>query len=337
MSKRVFIFGAGSSVHLGGPLNIDWIERIKKNNGNLKKEKEAIDFLNSLLGFNNLEALLSLIDLSIIEQHNYLPLSCSIDYLKDTRTRIIECIVNVANEITGKAQKDSLMSDFFKKTKLQEGDTVINFNYDIVVDCGLFKAGLWNPYIGMGNNICGYGFGITSIGNFSSEKEKSKNITPSKIKYFKLHGSINWLEHNTSIDLKWNIFDPDKISQTSIVYPTPPEHFIITPSFIKTFKAVPLRMLWHRAHESILEASEIYITGYSFPKADVLARQLLLYIDPSIIEKIIVVDPLSDGCSEIDKREDLISMLPWIREDDFWINRIEIITKTLEQYTLDKA
>ncbi|HKZ56635.1 MAG TPA: hypothetical protein VJ024_02925, partial [Thermodesulfovibrionales bacterium] len=120
----------------------------------------------------------------------------------------------------------------------------------------------------------------------------------------------------------------------SIVYPTPPEHFIITPSFIKTFKAMPLRMLWCRAHESILEASEIYIIGYSFPKADVMARQLLLYIDPSIIEKIIVVDPLSDGCSDIDKREDIISMLPWRREDDF---RIEIETKTLEQYTLDKA
>src|SRR3970040_2075728 len=74
MSKKVYILGAGSSVHVIGPLNTDWIERIKKNNENLEKEKTAIDFLNGLPGFNNLEVLLSLIDLSIIEQHNYLPL-----------------------------------------------------------------------------------------------------------------------------------------------------------------------------------------------------------------------------------------------------------------------
>ena len=335
MSKKVYILGAGSSVHVNGPLNTDWIERIKKNNENLEKEKTAIDFLNGLPGFNNLEVLLSLIDLSIIEQHNYLPLSCSIDYLKNTRTRIIECIVNVANEITEKAQKDSLISDFFKKIKLQEGDTVINFNYDLAFDWGLYKTGLWNPYKGVRENTCGYGFGITSLDG-KSEKNALKKITPSKVKYLKLHGSINWLEQNTLIDLKWNIFDPQEIPQTSIVYPAPPANFIITPSFIKTFEAMPLRMLWRCVHESISQAAEVYIIGYSFPQADVLARQLLLYSGPSIVEKIIVVDPLSDSCSNIDKREDIISMLPWRSEDDFWIDRIEIITKPLEQFTLEQ-
>ena len=102
MCKKVYIFGAGSSVHIGGPLNKDWIERIKSNQEN-RIHSIAIDFLNNLPGFDNLEALLSLVDLSIIEKHNYLPLSASIDYLENVGKQIIECIVSVADEITGKA------------------------------------------------------------------------------------------------------------------------------------------------------------------------------------------------------------------------------------------
>jgi hypothetical protein len=332
MSKKVFIFGAGSSVHADGPLNKDWIERIKNNKDNIKDYPVAITFLNSLPGFNNLEALLSLIDLSIIEQHNYLPLSASIDYLKSIRAQIINCIVNVANETTKKVEKDSLLFDFFQKTNLEEGDTLINFNYDLVVDWGLFKTELWNPYLGIKNNLCGYGFGISSLeGPPEKNMLKEKNIATSKINYLKLNGSINWLEHNTLIDLDWNLFDPEKISQTSFVYSTPPYNFIITPSFIKIFKEMPLRMVWLYAHKSVSEASEIYISGYSFPKADILSRQLLLNSNDSI-NKITVIDNLSDGCAKSEKREDIISMLSWKREADFWDDKIEIKTQTIEQY-----
>jgi len=31
MSKKLFIFGAGSSVHANGPLNKNWINRIKES------------------------------------------------------------------------------------------------------------------------------------------------------------------------------------------------------------------------------------------------------------------------------------------------------------------
>lgn len=328
-TKRVYLFGAGGSVHANGPLNKDWIERIKKNNENINNEQAAIDFLNNLPGFDNLEALLSLIDLSIIEQHNYLPISASLDYLKNIREKIIDCIVNVAREIN---TNDRLVNDFFEKTKLQDGDTVINFNYDLLVDCGLYKTNLWNPYLGVRSNECGYGFGITSLtGN--AEQDALENIANSKINYLKLHGSINWLESNRLANINWNLFDPARISQTNIVYSYPPNNFIITPSFVKMFKEMPLRMMWRRAHESILEASEIYIIGYSFPKADVLARQLLLYVTPTKINKITVIDPLGDSCSESAKREDIISMLPWESDSNFWATKIEIISKTLEQYT----
>jgi len=206
MSNKIFIFGAGSSVHVGGPLNKDWIERIKNNPDTIKDYATAISFLTSLPGFDNLEALLSLFDLSIIEQHNYLPVSASLNYLEHIRKQLICCIGNVAKELTESAKEDSLIEDFFNKTKLQEGDTVINFNYDLLVDNGLFKTGLWNPYSGIKNNTCGYGFGITSL-NGRKETGALKDIITSKIDYLKIHGSINWI-YNTFNDIDWNLFEP---------------------------------------------------------------------------------------------------------------------------------
>lgn len=329
MSNKIYIFGAGSSVHAGGPLNKNWIEQIKNDPDNINDYATAISFLNSLPGFDNLEALLSLIDLSIIEQHNYLPVSASLSYLESIRKQIICCIVNVAKKLNKKAKIDSVIKNFFNKTKLQEGDTVINFNYDLLVDNALFKTGLWNPYKGIKNNTCGYGFGISSLACLK-ETEALGAITTSQIDYLKLHGSINWL-NNTVTDIDWNLFDPAGISKTSFIYPSSPTNFIVTPSFIKIFEGMSLRMLWLYAHENISKATEIYIIGYSFPKADALARQLLLHVNESV-NKMIVVDPLSDGFNETDKLNDLISMLPWKKDNYFWDKIIEINRQTFNEY-----
>jgi len=94
---------------------------------------------------------------------------------------------------------------------------------------------------------------------------------------------------------------------------------------------MPLRMLWLYAHENISKATEIYIIGYSFPKADVLARQLLLHLNESV-NKIIIVDPLNYGLNEDDKRDDIKSMLPWKKDDNFWDNKIEINRQTFTEY-----
>ena len=159
MSKKLFIFGAGGSVHANGPLNKDWTERIKKNKDNSRDNKTAIDFLNGLQGFDNVEALLSFLDLSIIEKHNYLPLPGNIKYLKDVRTKLISNIINVAKEVV----HDPFTSSFLNKVELKDGDTIINFNYDLLVDRSLFDSNLWNPYKGTTEKTCGYGFGISSL------------------------------------------------------------------------------------------------------------------------------------------------------------------------------
>ncbi len=327
--KKVFIFGAGSSIHVGGPLNIEWIGRIKKNEKNIEKHSTAISFLDNLPGYDNIEGLLSLIDLSIMEQHNFLPLSASLDYLNKIRTELIDCIINVADEVTNDAESNFLIRDFLNKTGLQKGDTVINFNYDLAVDNGLFMTSLWNPYLGVRNNSCGYGFGISA--HPGQQKEFNKNMRNSKIQYLKLHSSINWVKRDSMIELDWNIFDPAEILKPWVTSPKPSNNFIIIPSFVKMYEEMPLRMLWRYAFKSISEASEIYIVGYSFPKADILARQMLLHASDSV-KRIIVIDPLSEDSGELHKREDIFSMLPWNEDYRYWFDKIEIKTQTLEQY-----
>lgn len=104
--------------------------------------------------------------------------------------------------------------------------------------------------------------------------------------------------------------------------------------FVKTFEDMPLRMMWKYAQESLSEAAEIYIMGYSFPKADILARQLLLHVNESL-KKIIVIDPLTDTCHETDKCEDIIPMLPWNIDLHFWAKKIEIIKQRFDDYAKD--
>ena len=135
------------------------------------------------------------------------------------------------------------------------------------------------------------------------------------------------------IDLYWNKFDPENMPSTWNTTSRPFNNFIfiIIPSYIKMYEDMALRMLWLNAHKSISEASEIYIVGYSFPKADILSRQLLLHASDSI-KRIIVIGPLSEGCKEIDKKEYIFSMFPWKEDHKHFFDKIEIETRTLNQY-----
>ena len=269
---------------------------------------------------------MTLIDLSIEAKHNFLPGSLSLEFLAKLREQLVNCIIEVAGEITKKAEEDTQLKKFFDKEGLAQDDTIINFNYDLLCDNALHKTGLWNPYKGISEKICGYGFGLI---------EDFKKSPLSRVQYLKLHGSINFRNYDGYIGLNWDLFDPDKKSRTVEVSKF--WNTIITPSFMKTFELMPLRMMWIYAQKSIAEAEKIYIVGYSFPKADALARNLLLNANFETLQKIIIIDPLTTDFSElenkkVEKREDIISMLPW-QKDSYWgVENIKIIPESLSDY-----
>lgn len=73
-------------------------------------------------------------------------------------------------------------------TLVQAGDTIVTFNYDLLIEESFKTAELWNPITGYGAKFGGHTFRWGSRWFSSRSRTKRK----SKIKLLKLHGSINW-------------------------------------------------------------------------------------------------------------------------------------------------
>lgn len=144
---------------------------------------------------------------------------------------------------------------------------VITLNYDVALECALFRAGKWD--IGTG-----YGFSAFT------------GRAPSPTTVYKLHGSVNWFQTPMQQNPPPLMFPRDLrvlgypelsdprvgtngigINNTgTFVLPDPRKQF-----FWKRF----WQPLWGAAAERLKEASEVFIHGYSMPAADEKARELL--------------------------------------------------------------
>jgi len=69
--------------------------------------------------------------------------------------------------------------EFMVRSWLQKGDTIISFNYDLIIDMTLKKYRSWNE-------ITGYGFRDAELRRFF-DKEKNSDVL-----LLKPHGSLNW-------------------------------------------------------------------------------------------------------------------------------------------------
>lgn len=157
--------------------------------------------------------------------------------------------------------------DSFAERKDGPDSSVITFNYDIALERALAKAGKWD----IGD---GYGF------HFLPHR------LPSKMKVYKLHGSVNWFKHPTNDapppliftrDLKLlgyeNLIDP-RVGGTGIGVDN--HGTLILPDLNKMFYWERFwAPLWDDAAERLRAANEVFIHGYSMPEEDVRARELL--------------------------------------------------------------
>lgn len=179
---------------------------------------------------------------------------------------------------------------------LADGDAVVRFNYDLLVESELLRRGLWSP-------IDGYGL------NGSDPSIKLK-LEPrkSKIAVLKLHGSINWQLPNTMDGIRikhWDLFgEPyfprllDRNSSVTKSIRRQSGRFGFMPSFVKPlgtgqmlFGGVGMWDIWRQASESLRKADEVVLIGYSLPEADAAASILVAAsIRPE--SKLVVVDPV---------------------------------------------
>ncbi len=156
--------------------------------------------------------------------------------------------------------------------QLKPKDTLITFNYDLVIEESFKTAKLWNPHDGYGVLTQGKNF------DWARGWYKDRGATgaeESEIALLKLHGSINWrLYPNKEICLKQRPYYV-RTRGKKVVYE---EASILAPGWDKKIDRNPYKQFWRRARLDLEKCKTIVILGYSLPHTDILAQALFAEI-----------------------------------------------------------
>ncbi|MHA1252499.1 MAG: hypothetical protein ACTSRP_21115 [Candidatus Helarchaeota archaeon] len=192
------------------------------------------------------------------------------------------------------------MSKFF-----QEGDMIINFNYDLIVDKMLWQRKLWNPFDG----YC-----------IDFHKYKNKEVfelKKSKIKMIKIHGSINWrlpdiffhpnlelaIDHPFKDEpLFEGLKSPKSMYNKEKYRQYPLDSHVILPTFAKAPQYRWEMQLINKSINFCRKADEIYILGYSVPEVDYITNLLFLEMKKDVEIKIIIWNEFNDAAVKLGKR-----------------------------------
>jgi hypothetical protein len=154
--------------------------------------------------------------------------------------------------------------------KLKDKDTVITFNYDLIIEESFSSAKLWNPVDGYKVKTYGKTQGWTKRW---LEERHYESGAKSKIRLLKLHGSLNWELYptGTAIKLKPRPYlvstRSGKIRFEKIL--------ILAPGWKKEINRNPYRQFWRTARLQLEKCGSLIILGYSLPETDLLAQSLL--------------------------------------------------------------
>ena len=153
-------------------------------------------------------------------------------------------------------------------SKLDRGDTILTFNYDLLIEESFGPSPVWTPREGYGDNV----HGITNAWCKRWFKAKGiPNNRRAKISLLKLHGSVNWSLYKTNhIRLK----DRPFVVRMRGSSPMPETVSILAPGWNKRIDKNPYRQLWREARLKLERCKTIIIIGYSLPEADLLAKAL---------------------------------------------------------------
>jgi hypothetical protein len=282
---KVFVLGAGASVHANYPLAsalgtglAGWIEKQPAEHRYRSCLSRIIDAYQTLDDF---EAILT--DLMMCQPHS-IAAGFSSAELPNLRNNLEEAIREYFDSIrTAPAPLYGQLAQ-----TLSPSDVVITFNYDLGVERALAAAQLWDI-------SDGYGFQIGSSQHRSS------------VAVLKLHGSTNWrallfggrtgcfVGGAGSLGSRPALFfrsdceylgfpdfvDPNcarlrtAASSPAMIMPALPKRFYFETTYGLEWMSF-WDGLWGRALDAIDGASEIVMIGYSLPAADERAREMLL-------------------------------------------------------------
>ncbi len=327
MSKTVFILGAGASYSHSNkefPLINDIFKASKKLSVTTHKNKS--DTLNS--DYECVEKYIkenynkSILDLRQALDIEDILTNLEIDIektksndLQIVRDRIITIILITFFKLTGNSDYYKNGEYFLFYDKLKDNDTIITYNWDVLLDNILDREKLIikiknrnfhktdedntlkKQYLRMLLDLSAYrdyyNFRITA----PYEHYHSEGY------YLKLHGSVDWLycpNEDCGLYAKVfpikNIYGKYKCSECS----SRMKHLIIPPVLNKNYSGFPfIKKIWNIALEEIRLAEELVIWGYQLPHSDFYNRWLFRQTSV-LLRKVVIIDP---KCYKKDKNQ----------------------------------
>ncbi|OGS12953.1 MAG: hypothetical protein A2285_00370 [Elusimicrobia bacterium RIFOXYA12_FULL_57_11] len=156
---------------------------------------------------------------------------------------------------------------------LKASDTIVTFNYDLLIEESLKTLKTWRPIDGFGN-VRVHGRRSNWYKHWLEENKKikaksSKNKSKS-ISLLKLHGSLGWTTYNGEIRLKPHPY----YVGTRNKQPRSEEISILPPGWNKQIDINPYKKFWHETRLKMEKCKSLMIVGYSLPETDLLAQAL---------------------------------------------------------------
>lgn len=271
----VYVIGAGFSAALGYPLVNDLLIRLWEW-GNFPETLRSS--LHKVIAFHhpgfdpdrrtsfpNIEQLLSemMVNEDLFDASRSAPGRFSFEQLVDIRRELLQVMADWFHSIYKLSKKDRPVWLETFKNLVKPEDTLMSFNWDLVLEHLIY-----------GTKLCGssYGFG---------------HHDPTLPLLVKPHGSLNWFDPGSGTKIKEEKrFELTPKSGSSFVvfkrFRAPSSKvgrtympMIVPPIFNKTFHHEIFRESWQTCVARISVARKVVFLGYSLPEADLHGRFIL--------------------------------------------------------------
>jgi hypothetical protein len=304
----VYIFGAGASKAVAdqSPLMKDFLASAFETFPDDTRIREVRDFVcdfypgrpwadDAQILWPRLEDLLSQLDLSIAQTRPLSPYY-KVPRVQELREHVVYLIAKVLQEKLGSLD-DPATRDFVRNV-LQEEDTIISLNYDIILDNALLEE----------RGQVNYG---TEVRRASKVYRLWRHVDPRQsiqVPLYKLHGSLNWLycpicqELDITEGQKGALFTFDDAQPAHCVdCGCPYETLIITPTLLKSYANGLLVEVWRCAEKRIVRADHLVFIGYSLADADIeikcmIKRATYRRLRPKVT--VVDIEPPDSGLAE---------------------------------------
>jgi hypothetical protein len=326
--KRIYILGAGSSIgHSSGsssgqsdemlfPTISEYFDKAQKIGLYKNNDFEKLDsYIKEYFG-KNIKSNNSKIDIETILTHIEIEIekNSSPEYLS-IRQEVLTFITKLLIKLSQRVSEKKGDYDLFKED-IQRSDTIITFNWDIMLDNKLGRE----KFLTNSNSHSQdkefeqkhyqeFVYNLTAKGEGTwggiMVKEPYSKWDKEEGYFIKAHGSIDWFYcSNEACRAYRKVFIIDKLEneQHCSYCHEQLNNLIIPPVLNKGYRKYPLiRTLWNLASKEISVADEIVIWGYSMPPTDFYASWLLRQARKAPLKKLVIINPelLSKGSSKI--------------------------------------